>query len=79
MATFGLAAIRTFAHGVAGLTGNDVAVEVRGRQAFTDGRAVVLPAEGLWDKGDFRALCSVACHEISHVWFRSMDQLPVLY
>ena len=79
MATFGLAAIRTFAHGVAGLTDNDVAVEVRGSRAFTDGRTVVLPAEGLWDEGEFRALCGVACHEIAHVWFRSTGQLPALY
>ncbi len=72
MATFGIAAIRTFAHGVAGLTDNDVAVEVRGTQAFTDGRTVVLPAGGLWEEGDFRALCGVACHEIAHVWFRAV-------
>ncbi len=78
MATFGLAAIRTFAHGVAGLTGNDVTVEVRGRSAFTDGRVVVLPAEGLWEEGDFLALCGLACHECAHVWFRSTDQLPSL-
>jgi hypothetical protein len=79
MATFGLAAIHTFAHGVGGLTDNDVVVEVRGHQAFTDGRTVVLPAEGHWDEGDFLALCGVACHEIAHVWFRSTGRLPGLY
>jgi hypothetical protein len=78
MAAFGLTAVRTFAHGVAGLTGNDVAVEVRGCSAYTDGRTVVLPAEGSWEAGDFRALCGVACHEVAHVWFRSPDQLPPL-
>jgi hypothetical protein len=79
MATFGLSATRTFAHGVAGLTGNDVVVEVRGNRAFTDGRTVVLPAGGTWAENDFRALCGVACHEIAHVWYRSPDQLPALY
>jgi hypothetical protein len=78
MATFGEAAIRTFIHGVAGLTGSCITPEFRGTQAFTDGRTVVLPAAGLWEESDFCALCGIACHEISHVWFHSVDQLPRL-
>lgn len=79
MAIFGLRAIQTFAHGVASLTDNEVVVEVRGQSAYTDGRKVVLPAEGFWNEGDFRSLCGVACHEIAHVWFQSTQQLPNLY
>lgn len=79
MPTYGTVAIHTFAQGVSGLTGNDVVVEVRGRRAFTDGTRVVLPAEGVWTEGDFLAICGVACHEVSHVWFRSTEQLARLY
>lgn len=78
MANFGVTTIRMFAHGVAGLTDNDVIVDIRGTRAYTDGRTVVLPAYEIRDETDFHALCGIACHEIAHVWFRSLDQLARL-
>jgi hypothetical protein len=75
MASFGTAALRTFAHGLASLTGNDVNVEIGGNEAYTDGTTVVLPGGGVWEREDFQALCGVTCHELAHVWFRSTAQL----
>lgn len=71
MNTFGQSAIKTFATMLSGLTNNAVRIEVRGRQAHTDGTTVVLPAEGVWPEHSFRDLCGVAVHEVGHVWFGS--------
>lgn len=66
---------QTFTHGLAAVTGNQVQVVVRGTQALTNGRTVFLPDQGYWAAADFDVLCGVACHEVAHVWFKSIDHL----
>jgi hypothetical protein len=67
--TFGSAALKTFAHVLAGITSHRVRVEVRGDRSYTDGTLVVLPDRGVWEADDFRALCGDAAHEVAHVAF----------
>lgn len=71
MATYGPEALRTFAHVLAGVTGNRVDVRVRGSRAYTDGEVVVLPDRGVWEEDGFRALCGDAVHEVAYVFFGS--------
>jgi hypothetical protein len=61
--------IKAFADALTGITNSQVSVRVGGAEACTNGRVIHLPDAGVWEEGDFAALCGVACHEVAHVWF----------
>ncbi len=70
-------AIKVFAETLAAATGRYVAVEIRGRQAYTDGDKIVLPAEGKWATS-LPVQMAVATHELAHIWFETPQHVTAL-
>lgn len=68
---YGPTEVNAFARGLAHLTG--VTIKLRSGQPHTDGSTVWLDSRTTYSRGEFDAQCGVGCHEVSHVYFGTVQ------